>query len=1081
MIQTAMVLHGDQTILTKTLQFISENPTAFANVSNLTLLLDDTEEKKEGSLIRNLFCQILSKSGGGKLTKSHVIPPKSFNKWYATEQQKHTFYMPSGYGGNDQVAFHLGVEPKDLARILHTDFQYAIEQLARDLIPIILGNPTEVSKGHILLYASLKLIKGFVSTGSGLTSIQKLVLDPLSRAMNNYPQGTPEHEALKKLTSGARDCSDEVKTLVESLKPGSNKSLSMDSVDVQPEKIKNMVKENTLESLLPIIKKCIDDMKVIAEHGDDGIPIPTNPTIESALSFFKVFFFQLSPSTMLKGGKLYFLALSILVAGQKVHEDIIALAKLVAETDYAFKAAFVQDIKEDDDRTYDRVDAIPNNIYSIPLMEMLVFAFGTNLIASLIETAGKAYPNVMYHLKKMVQIYYITMRLEQMKVTVRRKRKPVTNQQFSTGMICTVDYERTGGTDNSPGIPAVGVVWTRSKQNPLNEGMVRIVYFDGDCKARYVHPDCLVIVGSVEKFNDSKEKDDEKEQQGKKKKKTQKTLVQEILENWMNTQRSDKIERDKKMKSFNNALPPALPAALPPALPALPAALPPALPDLPPALPPALPALPPALPAALHAALPPALPAALPADFPADFPAALPPALPYNLKNLGDITRFLRDEEAKDKESKNELNSEVLKGKRVKRLNDIINSGRGSTNGVEEKKGGCEEQEEEQGVSEEFSVPERIVCAILGLKQIPPKPTRAQIDELIKEGITSNSSSYTFHIKDYGNITLTDDEIKQIHEEFTKIKIHFKEIIVTNATFFNCVACLMKHPTEEKMVLSCGHLMGEMCGEQMVGGEYKPGDQVTNTRNACPACRTWFIHPSQAEQQWVKNNGGPDGTLQRLTDARDPILCCGIDEKEGPCLKITEQIKRGPCGPADEPVLQPEAEEGERHVCQDCKDRHVKENALHLIKGFQKCIQDYTQGDGGFWYPSGIHVDDRSEDNAYRPCPGCMDMKSKGDGCGHMTCTSCNTHFCWCCGAQFETGNSVNVNYEDEDEYKGDPYEYTDAYQHLECVFRNFFPTYAEIISKHVDGTLKTRTKDELLSNFVDKHNLFNLLDLLHQ
>ena len=38
----------------------------------------------------------------------------------------------------------------------------------------------------------------------------------------------------------------------------------------------------------------------------------------------------------------------------------------------------------------------------------------------------------------------------------------------------------------------------------------------------------------------------------------------------------------------------------------------------------------------------------------------------------------------------------------------------------------------------------------------------------------------------------------------------------------------------------------------------------------------------------------------------------------------------------------------------------------------------------------------------FRECPGCSVMIEKMDGCNHMTCSNCNTHFCWICMLAFD-------------------------------------------------------------------------------
>ena len=49
-------------------------------------------------------------------------------------------------------------------------------------------------------------------------------------------------------------------------------------------------------------------------------------------------------------------------------------------------------------------------------------------------------------------------------------------------------------------------------------------------------------------------------------------------------------------------------------------------------------------------------------------------------------------------------------------------------------------------------------------------------------------------------------------------------------------------------------------------------------------------------------------------------------------------------------------------------------------------------------------------------CPGCNSCVEKDEGCNHMQCTICNTHFCWICNQKYD-GDRVSEHYVDFDAF----------------------------------------------------------------
>jgi len=48
-----------------------------------------------------------------------------------------------------------------------------------------------------------------------------------------------------------------------------------------------------------------------------------------------------------------------------------------------------------------------------------------------------------------------------------------------------------------------------------------------------------------------------------------------------------------------------------------------------------------------------------------------------------------------------------------------------------------------------------------------------------------------------------------------------------------------------------------------------------------------------------------------------------------------------------------------------------------------------------------------------KPCPSCPARIQMIDGCNHMKCTSCKTHFCWICATVFQPAARIPVNPDD--------------------------------------------------------------------
>ena len=70
-------------------------------------------------------------------------------------------------------------------------------------------------------------------------------------------------------------------------------------------------------------------------------------------------------------------------------------------------------------------------------------------------------------------------------------------------------------------------------------------------------------------------------------------------------------------------------------------------------------------------------------------------------------------------------------------------------------------------------------------------------------------------------------------------------------------------------------------------------------------------------------------------------------------------------------------------------------------------------------------------ENKFKKCPNCSVFTERTGGCNHITCTQCNTHWCWSCG-------------KDNDDNYGGKFTDVSIYDHMSnCT--GIFPN-------HVDG-----------------------------
>lgn len=77
----------------------------------------------------------------------------------------------------------------------------------------------------------------------------------------------------------------------------------------------------------------------------------------------------------------------------------------------------------------------------------------------------------------------------------------------------------------------------------------------------------------------------------------------------------------------------------------------------------------------------------------------------------------------------------------------------------------------------------------------------------------------------------------------------------------------------------------------------------------------------------------------------------------------------------------------------------------------------------------------------YKECPGCQILVEKNDGCAHMTCILCNTHYCWIC---LEIHNSDTI-YNHIDEKHRNNTEHELIYQNYYDMIDNYTMIIVEV------------------------------------
>jgi hypothetical protein len=106
----------------------------------------------------------------------------------------------------------------------------------------------------------------------------------------------------------------------------------------------------------------------------------------------------------------------------------------------------------------------------------------------------------------------------------------------------------------------------------------------------------------------------------------------------------------------------------------------------------------------------------------------------------------------------------------------------------------------------------------------------------------------------------------------------------------------------------------------------------------------------------------------------------------------------------------------------ECNHRNIFDRTKSPIKTCRNCVLGsfcLLCGKSSHKGPCDADVDTQSKlwiDENTKECPSCHTHIQRNDGCNHMTCTICHTHFCWLCNQTY-TVDQINKHYINMDAY----------------------------------------------------------------
>jgi hypothetical protein len=205
---------------------------------------------------------------------------------------------------------------------------------------------------------------------------------------------------------------------------------------------------------------------------------------------------------------------------------------------------------------------------------------------------------------------------------------------------------------------------------------------------------------------------------------------------------------------------------------------------------------------------------------------------------------------------------------------------------------------------------------------------------------------------------------------------------------------LLVHPGVEECALCFGNVavrnVGTACGaggcpnricagcRESWYGAVRPGAVVVRARTECPFCKRVPTHAAAGKTPLalVRNVRAGCRTTPRVEwDHRDTVY--GLCERCF-CILPARDRGEGACGAAAA------AADGDEHS-----------SGAPTLPPHWKCVacDKAVFGRGG-------------GDAAAKPCPGCAAPTFKDGGCNHVSCTQCDTDWCWSCGGREDADGS---------------------------------------------------------------------------
>lgn len=219
--------------------------------------------------------------------------------------------------------------------------------------------------------------------------------------------------------------------------------------------------------------------------------------------------------------------------------------------------------------------------------------------------------------------------------------------------------------------------------------------------------------------------------------------------------------------------------------------------------------------------------------------------------------------------------------------------------------------------------------------------------------------------------------------EVPKLMETIRRMITTTDFIRSCSLCFEEYPLE-KLLDACGNCNcdSRCCADCLKSwyGQNKPGNLFLPSHAICPFCRTRPTY--KVLLRYNRPACAIVGTSRKMKTASTNTKTSAFLQLRSDwyygwcdhCWKVAYALDRRCAGANDGAVV----------------------GGLPELKNF-KCEECLEQ----------IRAQDAFLEQAGKDCPGCGIKTSHMGGCSHMTCSVCQTHWCWQC--QFQGQNASEV------------------------------------------------------------------------